>query len=106
MGSGLREQDSCPYRAMGPVTEEEYKSREERYDRQLSTLVGVDPERMTLQQKMTALRGYREEQYQKLVDAVYKRRGWTAKGVPTLETLKRLKVDFPEVVEVVKPHLR
>ena len=35
-------------------------------------------------------------------DAVYKRRGWTADGVPTLETLRRLEIDFPEVVKVVQ----
>jgi aldehyde:ferredoxin oxidoreductase len=105
MGSGQRQHDNCPYRAMGPVTKEEYESRAERYDKQLKDLVGVDPEGMSTEQKMAALRQYREEQYEGLVDAVYKRRGWTPQGVPTLETLKRLKIDFPEVVEVVKPYL-
>ncbi len=105
MGSGLREHDNCPYRAMGPVTKEEYESRAERYDKQLRELVGVDPDTMTLEEKMAALRKYREEQYERLVDAVYQRRGWTPRGVPTLETLKRLKIDFPEVVEVVKQYL-
>jgi aldehyde:ferredoxin oxidoreductase len=105
MGSGLRENDNCPYRAMGPVTKEEYESRAERYDKQLKELVGIDPEGMTTQAKMAALRQYREDQYEKLVDAVYARRGWTPQGVPTLETLERLKIDFPEVVEVVRPYL-
>jgi aldehyde:ferredoxin oxidoreductase len=105
MGSGLRGNDSCPYRAMGPVTKEEYESRAERYDRQLKDLVGVDPVGLPTEEKMVALRRYREEQYEGLVDAVYDRRGWTRQGVPTLETLKRLKIDFPEVVEVVRPHV-
>jgi aldehyde:ferredoxin oxidoreductase len=105
MGSGLRQHDNCPYRAMGPVTKEEYESRAERYDRQLRELVGVDPGSMTTEAKMAALRQYREEQYEGLIDAVYKRRGWTPQGVPTLETLQRLKIDFPAVVEVVKPYL-
>jgi aldehyde:ferredoxin oxidoreductase len=105
LGSGLRQHDTCPYRAMGPVTKEEYESRAERYDGQLVELVGVDPGSMTLEEKMAALRRYREEQYEGMVDAVYKRRGWTPQGVPTLETLKRLKIDLPEVVEVVKAHL-
>jgi aldehyde:ferredoxin oxidoreductase len=60
---------------------------------------------MTLDEKRAALRQYREDQYEQLIDAVYKRRGWTPQGVPTLETLKRLKIDFPEVVEVVQSHL-
>ena len=54
---------------------------------------------------MELQRRWREDRYQKLVDAVYKRRGWTPEGVPTLETLKDLKIDFPEVVEVVRAHL-
>jgi len=105
MGYGTREHDHGPYRAMGPVTEEEYLSRQERYDTQLKEKVGVDPEKMLTAEKVHALRKYREDQYESLVDAVYKRRGWTNNGVPTLETLKRLGIDFPEVVEVVKPHL-
>lgn len=105
MGGGLRQHDAIPYRAMGPVTREEYESRAERYDKQLKELVGIDPTGMTVDEKRAALRQYREEQYEMLIDAVYKRRGWTPQGVPTLETLKRLKVDFPEVVQVVQPYL-
>jgi aldehyde:ferredoxin oxidoreductase len=105
LGSGLREHDNCPYRAMGPVTKEEYESRAERYDKQLRDLVALDPETMDIEEKMDALRRYREEQYESLIDAVYERRGWTPQGVPTLETLQRLEIDFPEVVEVVKPYL-
>ncbi|MEJ5199742.1 MAG: aldehyde ferredoxin oxidoreductase C-terminal domain-containing protein [Anaerolineae bacterium] len=105
MGSGLREHDAIPYRSAGPVTVEEYESRAERYDKQLREQLGLDPTTMTVQEKMAALRKHREEMYAKLQDAVYKRRGWTPNGVPTLETLKRLEIDFPEVVEVVKAHL-
>jgi aldehyde:ferredoxin oxidoreductase len=105
MGSGLRQNDAIPFRAMGPVTREEYESRAERYDKQLKELVGVDPENLTLDERRTTLRQYRENQYERLIDAVYKRRGWTPQGVPTLETLKRLKIDFPEAVEVVQSHL-
>jgi aldehyde:ferredoxin oxidoreductase len=102
MGFGRREQDAIPYRSAGPVTVKEYESRQERYDTQLKELVGYDPEGKTTEEKMAALRKYREDQYEKLTDAVYERRGWTKEGIPTLETLKRLKIDFPEVVEVVK----
>ena len=105
LGKGLREHDAVPYRSMGPVTVEEYESRAERYDKQLRELLGLDPEKMTTEEKLAALRKYREEQYEKLIDAVYARRGWTKNGVPTLETLKRLGIDYPDVVEVVKRHL-
>ncbi len=42
MGFGTRAQDILPYRAVGPVTEEEYESRQERYDGQLIEKHGVD----------------------------------------------------------------
>jgi aldehyde:ferredoxin oxidoreductase len=106
VGFGTREHDAIPYRSMGPVTVEEYESRAERYDKQLKELVGFDPKGKTTEEKMAALRRYREDQYEKLIDAVYKRRGWTENGIPTLETLKRLRIDFPEVVEVVKQHIK
>jgi aldehyde:ferredoxin oxidoreductase len=105
MGFGTREHDAIPYRSVGPVTVEEYESRAERYDKQLKELVGFDPGGKSTEEKMTALREYREDQYEKLIDAVYKRRGWTENGIPTLATLKKLRIDFPEVVEVVKQHI-
>ncbi len=105
MGFGTREHDAIPYRSMGPVTVEEYESHAQRYDRQLKELVGFDPEGKTTEEKMATLRAYREEQYELLKDAVYKRRGWTPNGIPTLETLKRLNIDFPDVMELVKRHI-
>jgi aldehyde:ferredoxin oxidoreductase len=102
LGSGKREHDRIPYRSQGPVTAEEYESRAERYDKQLREKLGLDPSTMTTREKMAALRKYREEQYGRLQDAVYARRGWDANGVPTLETLRELEIDFPEVVAVVE----
>ena len=103
MGKGLREHDVIPYRAVGPVTEEEYLSREERYDEQLKELQGLDPKKMTLSEKMDATRKYREAQYENLTNAVYTRRGWTQNGVPTVEKLKALEMDLPELLEIIKP---
>jgi len=104
MGFGTREHDAIPYRSAGPVTIEEYESRAERYDGQLKEKVGIDPAGMTTEEKVAKLRAFREDQYEQLIDAVYKRRGWTANGVPTVDTLKRLGIDFPSVLEVVAPH--
>ena len=39
-----------------------------------------------------------------LVNAVYKRRGWNENGVPKVETLHRLGIDFPELVTLVEKH--
>jgi len=105
MGKGTREYDNPPYRAVGPVTVEEYESRRERYDKQLRENAGVDPEGMTVEEKIQALRKYREEQYQGLLDVVYQRRGWTPNAIPTIEKLEELGIAYPEIVEVVKRFL-
>ncbi len=102
-GYGTRKYDAQPYRAAGPVTNKEYESRAERYDKQLIDKLGLDPTKMSTDEKRVALRKYREEQYEKLLDAVYFRRGWNKNGIPTLEHLKKIGMDLPELIEVVKP---
>jgi aldehyde:ferredoxin oxidoreductase len=87
---------------VGPVTDVEYESRAERYDQQLGELAGMDPAGMSTEEKRLALRRYREDQYEKLIDAVYRRRGWNENGIPTLEQVRELGIDFPEVVELIK----
>ncbi len=101
MGFGTRQWDYPPYRLMGPATKAEYESRADRYDGQLRELVGFDPTGKTTEEKMAALRAYKEKQYDLLVDAVYQRRGWSSNGIPTLETVRRLGIDFPDVVALI-----
>ena len=105
VGFGTREHDYPPYRAVGPVTEEEYESRQDRYDKQLEELVGVDPAGLSTEEKKNRLRKYREDQYEQLLDAVYKRRGWSENGIPTKEKLISLGIDLPEVLQVVEKNL-
>ncbi|HOH79601.1 MAG TPA: aldehyde ferredoxin oxidoreductase C-terminal domain-containing protein [Candidatus Cloacimonadota bacterium] len=105
-GKGRRIDDVPPYRAVGPVTEEEYLSRQERYDKALKEKQNIDPTGLSTQDKMKLLRQYREDQYQQLIDAVYRRKGWTPEGVPTLEHLKSIGMDLPEVIAVVSKHLK
>jgi aldehyde:ferredoxin oxidoreductase len=105
LGYGRRTHDAIPYRSMGPVTVEEYESRQERYDKQLGEILGLAPEGMSTPEKVAALRAHREAQYEQLADAVYARRGWTADGVPTVEKLRELGIDFPDVVSVVQQYL-
>ncbi len=102
-GYGLRKHDAQPYRACGPVTNEEYESRQDRYDKQMKELIGIDPEGKSTTEKVAITRKYREDRYEQLLDAVYKRRGWTSNGVPTIEHLKNIGMDLPELIEVVKP---
>jgi len=106
MGSGRRAHDAPPARSIGPITVGEYLSREERYDKQMKELVGVDPEGKSTGEKIKTLMNYRFEQYWKLVDAAYKRRGWTPGGIPKLEKLIEIGMDLPELVRVVRPWLK
>jgi aldehyde:ferredoxin oxidoreductase len=101
-GYGLRKHDAQPYRAAGPVTAEEYMSRQERYDKQMKELIGIDPEGKSVEEKVAITRKYREDRYEQLLDAVYFRRGWTKNGVPKLEHLKKIGMDLPEVIAIVK----
>ena len=104
MGFGTRKHDAQPYRAAGPVTVEEYESRQERYDGQLKELIGVDPTGKSTEEKLALTRKYREDRYEKLLDAVYIRRGWTNNGVPKIEHLKKIGMDLPELIEMVKDY--
>ncbi len=103
MGYGTRKYDLPPYRAVGPVTKEEYLSREEEYyNRDLREYIGVDPETKTIEEKMALIREYRENQYNKVIDAAYEKRGWTSNAVPKISRLKELGIDLPELIDIVK----
>ena len=84
------------------VTKEEYESRSKNYEKQLKEKLGIDPATKTTEEKMAILRKYREAEYEKLKDAVYKRRGWTENGVPTVEKVISLGIDFPYVMELLQ----
>ncbi len=100
-GYASRKHDTPPYRAVGPVTREEYISRASRYDKQLAEL-GVDINGKTVEEKLNILRKQREKTYQELLSVVYKRRGWDENGIPKIEFLKEIGMDYPEVLEVVE----
>jgi aldehyde:ferredoxin oxidoreductase len=102
MGFGTREHDDIPYRAVGPVTEEEYESHAERYDKQLREKVSFNPEDKSTKEKLEVLRKYREAEYEKLKDAVYKRRGWNHNGVPALKKVKELGIDTSDAVKLIE----
>ncbi len=60
---------------------------------------------MSTEDKIITLRKFRETLYEQLKDAVYKRRGWTTDGIPTIDTVTRLGIDFPEVLELLNAKL-
>ncbi len=102
LGYGTRKDDLPPLRAIGPATVEEYLSREERYDRQMKEDMGIDPEARTVEEKLSITRDYRYQQYNKVLDAAYKRRGWDENGIPTVERLKQIGIDIPEVMALLE----
>jgi aldehyde:ferredoxin oxidoreductase len=78
---------------MGPVTEMEYLSRKDRYDGQLVDIQKFSKDKvvaMKTGEKMQLTYDYRQNQYEKLKDAVYCRRGWTQNGIPTPQKMKSL----------------
>ncbi len=104
LGFGTRKYDQIPYRSVGPVTIEEYLSREERYDKQLKEKWGWDPTGKSVEERHQKTREFREDAYQKLCDAVYQRRGWDNNGVPTIEKVKALGIGRPDVIEILEKY--
>ncbi len=109
LGHGRRIDDSnIPYRSAGPVTFEEYESRMERYDKQLTEILGKSLEevqKMPLEERHAITRKHREERYNKLQDVVYKKRGWNHKsGVIKLEKAKEIWPDW--LLEEVMPFIK
>ena len=106
MGRGTRKDDWIPYRSMGPLTELEYESRQERYDRQLVEKLGYTKEQveaMSIPERIKVLYDYRRNEYEKLADAVYYRRGWTPNGIPTPQKMRALGFgDEKEMLEMLQ----
>lgn len=105
MGRGQRKDDWIPYRSMGPVTEMEYISRKDRYDKLLVEKLKIQEkelEKMDVKDKIMKLYDFRQNQYQKLMDAVYFRRGWTQNGVPTPKKMKELGMDDSKMLKILQ----
>ncbi len=102
MGKGTSESDIIPYRAMGPVTKNEYLYKQEHYDAQLRNEIKIDPDQYGVEEKIEYLRKYRLQQYQTLMEAVYRLRQWDERGVPTEEKLKKLGLDEPQYLAIIQ----
>ena len=105
LGKGTRKYDWIPFRSMGPVTEMEYLSRKERYDTYLIEKVGLSKkqiETMTVTDNLKQLYNYRRNEYEKLADAVYYRRGWTPNGIPTPQKMKSLGFTDQKMLEMLQ----
>ncbi len=105
LGRGRRKDDWIPYRSMGPVTVMEYISRKDRYDKNLIEKIGISDEKiekMETEEKIKIIYDFRKDQYQKLSDAVYYRRGWTPNGVPTPEKMKKLGLKDTKMLKMLQ----
>jgi aldehyde:ferredoxin oxidoreductase len=69
-------------------------------------LIGIDPEGRSTGEKIEILLDYRWDQFWRLTDEVYKRRGWTKDGIPKLEKLIEIEMDLPQLVRIVRPYLK
>lgn len=105
MGKGTSKYHEAPDRGLGPVWEDEWMARPEYFDGKLKEF-GVDIEGMSVKDKIALLQKKRRAQWEELKMAVYKRRGWNKNGIPTLATVKRLGIDYPDVVALLRKRLR
>jgi len=83
----------------------EYISQKEQYDKQLIEKLGLSEqkvEKIEAKEKIKILYDYRQDQYQKLADAVYYRRGWTPNGVPTPLKMKQIGMEDLEMIKMLK----
>jgi len=105
MGKGTRKEHNIPDRALGPVFPDEWNVRKEYFEKKLEE-AGISGEGLTVEEKISRLQAHRRGEWEKLVDAVYARRGWDRNGVPTKETVERLGLDSPEVLDLLEPYWR
>ncbi|MCK7539386.1 MAG: hypothetical protein MZV63_55005 [Marinilabiliales bacterium] len=72
-----------------------------RYDKQLKEKVGFDPDGKTTEEKMKADYGSTgRNSMTSSVTPFTSAAGWNNNGIPTIEHLKRIVLDPPEVIEV------
>ena len=105
MGRGTSKFHHAPDRGLGPVFEDEWMARPDYFDGKLKEF-GEEIEGKSVKEKIDLLQKHRRGQWEELKLAVYKRRGWNKNGIPTLATVKRLGLDYPEVVELLNRHLK
>ncbi len=89
-GFGTRENDAIPLRAKAPVYLAEFLARKDYYRNYLKNEAAVDVDGMSDEAQLKELQDYRNRQYEKLTDAVYREKGYDSNGIPTDETLARL----------------
>jgi aldehyde:ferredoxin oxidoreductase len=88
-GKGTRENDQIPLRAMGPAFTNEYRSRAEFYEQWLKENLDGGKLPDSEQERLQMLIEKRQENYRRLCDLVYRKKGYTANAIPRRETVER-----------------
>jgi aldehyde:ferredoxin oxidoreductase len=101
-GFGTREHDTIPLRAMAPVFMHEYRSRKEYYDAYLQEVACYRLDGSPDEKRLDLLHMHRRAQYEKLTDVVYKEKGYDPNGIPTDASLRRLGMNQPEFMDIVR----
>lgn len=92
-GAKTFEQDWIPERAIGPTEDALYELEEKYNDQQLADLWHQpveEVEKMETGKKREALMTHRRAELKKLIHVYYHQRGWTQKGIPAIDTLKKI----------------
>ena len=92
-GGETGEHDWIPDRAIGPIDDALYEAEQEYNDRDLGNALGKDAAEiaaMPTADKRERLMTHRKEELRRLIEVYYEERGWSAVGIPTVETLKFL----------------
>jgi aldehyde:ferredoxin oxidoreductase len=87
------EHDWIPDRAIGPTEDRLYETEKAYNDQQLSTILHkplAEIQKMKTAEKRKILMKHRKKELRKLIDVYYAQRGWSATGIPKVETLKQI----------------
>lgn len=87
------EHDWIPDRAIGPTEDYLYENEKDYNDGQVSSILNkpLDKvQKMRISEKREILMKHRKEELRKLISVYYAERGWNGKGIPTVETLKKI----------------
>jgi aldehyde:ferredoxin oxidoreductase len=85
--------DWIPDRAIGPMDDDLYNHEKEYHDEEVSRVLGrslEDIQNMKTAEKRAILMDHRKKELSDLIQAYYHERGWTAAGIPTVDTLKQI----------------
>jgi aldehyde:ferredoxin oxidoreductase len=87
------EHDWIPDRAIGPTEDALYEKEKDYNDQQLSIILSkppIDIQKMGTAEKREILMRHGKEELRKLIGVYYAQRGWSATGIPKVETLKQI----------------